>query len=396
MLEQLTLENGVEVYYRNCRDTQNLGLAVLVGSGSAYEEKEKRGITHMLEHMLFKSNEKFSYHEMNKIIEFSGGDWNGSTYWDSMTIYLEALSSKFHRILDVIESIITNKSFKENEFKNEKSVVLTEIENSLNDPSSRIYQLGLRALFGESDLGEPISGLKETVSDLEVSDIVEYKNRIFVSKNVKVVLIGNLKEKHLEKIEEVFRQVPNVNYTKKTPTVDTPSDIVEKMETGEQCYLASTWEVKPKELLEVIMLENILVAGSYNILFEELREKRGIGYSFGVVHDFIMDTGYINIVIEGYDCNKRELAKQTVLEILDNIRENSIEADLIQGKKNYLRFTREKFKNFYADRSEDTARKINHGHKIESMELTDKLLEKPWIGFEKIIREPVFAEIIPK
>ena len=396
MLKELTLSNGVEVYYKECHDTKNLGLAVLIGSGSAYEDKEKRGITHMLEHMLFKSNQRYSYQEMNRIIEFSGGDWNGSTYWDSMTIYLEALSSKFNRILDVVESIIMNNSFRRDEFTNEKSVVLTEIENSLNDPASRIYQLGLRALFGESDLGEPISGFKETVSRLEIDDLVEYKSEIFKGRNMKVVLIGNIKNEHLEKVREVFELIPRGDYPKKKPSIGKPENIIEKMETGEQCYMATAWRVKPSELLEVIMLENILVAGSYNILFEELREKRGIGYSFGIVHDFIMDTGYMNMVIEGYDCKKRELAKQTVLEILDNIRENSIPDDLIQGKKNYLRFIREKFKNFYADRSEDTVRRIYQGYMIESMDLTNKLVEEAWKGFERIIREPVFAEITPK
>ena len=394
-LTTITLDNGVKLKIHRCRGAKNIGFSLLTRYGSTFEPKDKRGLTHLLEHMLFKSNSKYTAREMNRIIEFAGGDWNGSTYWDSMTIYFDVLSKGLLKVLDVLDSVIMNRSFDPVEFKNEKYVVLTELENNFNDPVARIYQLGLRALFGDSDLGSPISGYRETVESITLEDLIELKERIFRGNDMIAVTLGDVTDEHIQYIKDILSKIQPGSIKKKKPTRSKPTHIVEEMDTGEQCYLSVSWNVNREELFEVIMLENILSAGTYNILFEELREKRGIGYSFGVVHDFVMDTGYINVVVEGYECKKREEAKVTLLEILDKIKENNIPKDLTEGKKNYLRFIKEKFRSFYGDRAEDTARRIHHGYDLESMELVDRLVEMKWSGFEKIIRKPAIAEIIP-
>jgi len=147
-------------------NTKTVALAVGVKIGSIYEPEERRGISHFLEHMMFKSNYKYSAEEINRIVEFSGGIFNAFTSRDMTVYFFEVLKENFEKVFDVFYSMFTNKEYRENEFEKEKLVVLSEIEMYENDPTRRIYDLGPLALFGKSDLGDPIAGYRETVQSI--------------------------------------------------------------------------------------------------------------------------------------------------------------------------------------------------------------------------------------
>ena len=394
-LSTITLDNGLRIYFKK-EDTTNVGISIGVGIGSAYEDSSFRGISHLVEHMLFKSNRKYSYSEMSKIVEFSGGDWNGSTYWDSTIITAEILSGNLKKLVDIFFHMIINDRFLENEFENEKSVILTEIENSLNDPSSRIFQLCLQSLFGKSDLGDPISGYAETVKAISVDEAIEFKNRYYVANNMVITIIGGFSKDDLENIVKMFGKLEEGRFTKKRPSFDRPRNVIETMDTGEQCYIGYSWMVDKAKMEKIIILENVLTVGMYSILYQELREKRGLGYSYSFVSDFIEDIGYAGIIIDGIDCRNRLKVKELIVEILENLDSNGLSEEFVKGKKNYTRFILEKFKNFYGERAEDTTRRIMLGKEIESMDFSKKILEMDWTNLDGIIKPGFFAEIVPK
>ncbi|MGQ4892473.1 MAG: M16 family metallopeptidase [Candidatus Njordarchaeia archaeon] len=395
MLGKIELDNGLKIYFKR-EETKNIGLSIGVGIGSAYEVSSKRGISHLLEHMLFKSNRKYTAREMSKIIEFAGGDWNATTYWNTTILYTEILSKNLKKVLDVIYHVLTNDRYKEEEFNNEKNVVLTEIETTMSDPIARTYMLCPKTVFGESDLGSPIMGTKETVESITLDDLLDFKERYYKANNMITVLVGGFSRENFEEIKRVLGKLEEAKISKKKPSKGRSRSIVDVMDVGDQCYLCYAWETRRECLYEIIMMESILVMGTYNILFHELREKRGIGYNFGFISDFIEDTGYAGIVVEGLKCSRKKETEELLTDILNNLKHNGVDKSLIEGKKNYLRFIREKFRSFYGERSEDTNRRIQIGYEIESIDLTEELIKIPWKGFQKVLGDGKFSWIVPQ
>ena len=346
--------------------------------------------------MLFKSNKKYDASEMNRVIENIGGDWNASTYWDSTILYAEVLSRNFNKLLDVMYHIIVNDYYREDEFEKEKQVVLTEIDKYQNDPVSKVYQLCPRAVFGDSDLGAPVFGSKETVEKIDVERVLEFKNRYFLANNMVVTIIGGFSGEDLESAVNLFNKIDEGEIVKKTPRRSNPMNIIEEMDVEDQCYICYSWELRKENIFEASMLEAILAMGSYNMLFEKLRQEKGIGYSFGVIQDYLGNIGYIGVVIEGLDCNRNREAILTLKGILSDLRENGVSEEIILGKKNYIRFIREKFRNFYGERAEDTVRRVLNGLELESIDFANELLKREWKEFNKAINDGYLSLITPK
>ncbi len=390
----MELDNGSKLYWFK-EESKNVGLALLIPFGSIYEDKSKRGITHLLEHLLFKSNRKYSAKEMNRIIELSGGEWNASTYWDSFVIQAEFLSSNYKRVLDVFESVVTNDKFLNEEFEKEKEVVLTEIKEQMNDPLSKLYSLVRRSVYGDSDLGAPIGGYPETVEDLTLHEVEEHKRKIFKSRNAIMVLVGGVSSEIIERAKNLLTSIEEGNVEKKKPSWGDGEDIVVEMDTGDICYLAYGWKLPVLDMFRSVMLEYLMVVGSTSLLYDRIREELGLAYSFGSSSDMTHETGYISFGVEGYHCDKRELVKEILLETLWRIKENKIDRELIKGKKNMIEFGKEKYRHFYAERAEDTARRAYLGKPIESIEFAERLVEKNWDNVGEVVSEGYFVEILP-
>ena len=209
------LDNGLTLYTLRIPDASTVGIAIGVKIGSVYEPKDKRGISHFLEHMMFKSNHKYDAEQINMGLELNGGIVNAftSTY---LTCYIvEVIPEGFPKVLDILYSMFENEKYKETEFNNEKKVVLSELEIYNNDPEKRMSELIPKAVFGESDYGDPITGYRETVESISKEDLEEFKAKYYTPKNMFILLEGDFSEKHIELVEKYFSNLEEKEVSKK-------------------------------------------------------------------------------------------------------------------------------------------------------------------------------------
>jgi len=215
-MQYFELSNGLKVYVDK-KESEIVGVAVAIGVRSLYEDLEKRGLSHLIEHMLFKSNEKYSTFEISKIIEYSGGEASAFTSYDAIIIVAEVLPDVYSRVIDILYNMYVNSKYVEKEFEDEKRVVLTEVRKYMNNPEDWISYLGLIALFGKSDYGDPCTGYPETLENISLEDALEFKEKYFTAENTVVVLTGAISNEIIEETLKYFNEVPSGKVYRKKP-----------------------------------------------------------------------------------------------------------------------------------------------------------------------------------
>ncbi|MEO2154401.1 MAG: pitrilysin family protein [Nanoarchaeota archaeon] len=336
---KLTLDNGIPLNLIKTK-AETIGFGFSVKIGSAFEEKEKRGISHFLEHMLFKSNKRYKAEEINKTIELSGGKVNAFTDRDITAFLFEVVPEGFEKALDIFYNMFINDKYKEDEFKTEKEVVKSEITIYESNPSYKIYDLAFKSLFGESDLGEPIVGTIETINNVEKEDLEEFKANYYTTDNIELFLVGNFKDKHINLIKNTFGKIEeSKSKKKKEPTIKKGQDIVEKMETNNIfAILGFLKENKNNKFLNYLIHKKLISNGLSSLLFNELREKEGFAYSINLsIESFNINGKQIFtplLIFNGLNKDKKDIFVKRSLEVLNKKKFNK---DYIEGRKKFFK-----------------------------------------------------------
>jgi len=306
------LGNGV-VLVLDGFESPTAAVVVAVGVGSLYEEKQQRGITHLLEHMLF----RVPGFDVDEAVEALGGSNNAYTQRDLLAVVLEGVSESAPGLVELAYRLYANEQYREEDLQREKDVVLSELRQAREDPSTRVGELALRALFGDSDWGDPIGGTPETVSAISLQDLLEFKRRWFMPDNTVVVLSGGFGEEAARRAAELFSKLEGRSPPRRRPTAAAgPGRIVEEREV-DGVYYAKALRLSADDPAAVYALlygaAFHLETGTKSILFHVLRTG-GVAYSYYVDYDVVGDTGYLEVVVES--ARSLEEARRAVEEAL--------------------------------------------------------------------------------
>ncbi len=331
MVRGHTTENGIKIYLDLVPEANTIGIGVGVLTGSIYEPKDKRGISHLLEHMMFKSNNKYSAKEINLGLELNGGIANAFTS-TFITFYLvEVIPSGFEKVLDILYSMFENDKYDLKEFENEKKVVLSEIERYENDPETRMEDLIPKSVYGNSDYGDPIAGYRETVENITKEELEEYKAKTYVPENMFIVISGNFNEKHVKLVEKYFSRLGGDKPKKKVPKKDKGKDIIIHMNTQNQIYYSLNFRAR-EDLYLAQAFENLVSGGLSSLTFQVIREKYGIGYrvSFEVSYIYPDEIIY-SLEIPGFEKDKEEILENAIEDLYQSIEK--VDEKYFEGRK---------------------------------------------------------------
>jgi len=306
------LGNGV-VLVLDGFESPTAAVVVAVGVGSLYEERRQRGITHLLEHMLF----RVPGFDVDEAVEALGGSNNAYTQRDLLAVVLEGVSESAPGLVELAYRLYANEQYREEDLQREKDVVLSELRQAREDPSTRVGELALRALFGDSDWGDPIGGTPETVSAISLQELLEFKRRWFTPDNTVVVLSGGFGEEAARRAAELFSKLEGRSPPRRRPTAAAgPGRIVEEREV-DGVYYAKALRLSADDPAAVYALlygaAFHLETGTKSILFHALRTG-GVAYSYYVDYDVVGDTGYLEVVVES--ARSLEEARRAVAEAL--------------------------------------------------------------------------------
>lgn len=335
------LKNGVRVLLIPMEGVESLATLVLVKTGSRNEVDAQAGISHVLEHMLFKGSRKFPTPlAVASAVDALGAQYNAYTGKEYTGYYIHADSRHAKKALEILGEMVVQPLILPAELKREQGVIVEEINMYEDTPMERAEEELENLLYQGSDLGRLIIGSKETVRATTPETVRAYKDKWYRGGNLLVVLVGNLRNKTLETgnlLEENFGGLPAgemEDYVSQAMFGRGRSNHLKKK--TEQAHFALGWpgySMKNDKRFAAKLLSNILGGTMSSRLFTEVREKRGLAYYVRASHDSLFDVGQM-VVRAGVRLEKLEEAIEVVKDQIQKLAETVTEKELNLAKDN--------------------------------------------------------------
>lgn len=340
MYKKTALNNGLRIITHRMPEMKSVALGIWIKTGGRYESAHNKGISHYLEHLLFKGTKKYSCRQLKESIEGLGGSLNGFTS-EEVTCYLVKLPSRHLAIaLDILADMVINPLLSQEDIDKERTVILEELKMYKDLPQSYVYDLLDELLWPGQPLGMSVIGSFDSVTRLNRQDLDEYRRKHYTPMNIVVSAAGLLEHDKLAKdVLTIFRPLKDRNpntFAKVKEGQDKPQLKVLPKDT-EQTHLALGFHGFKRDhpLRHALgLLHIILGANMSSRLFNEVREKRGLAYEIGTQVKRFQDTGAF-IVHAGIDNHKVDEAIKLILEELGKIKDNLVTEDEFKRAKEF-------------------------------------------------------------
>ncbi len=298
MIEKHTSENGLRVILENIPSVRSVTIGVWILTGSRNETDINNGISHLIEHMMFKGTNTRSAQDIAEAFDSIGGQVNAFTSREYTCYYARVIDTHKEHALEVLSDMFFNSTFDEVELEKEKKVVSEEIKMYEDAPDDIVHDLLSKAAYGDHALGYPILGTDNHLQSFTREDLFEYKKKYYNPANVVVSVAGNVDADFIKVIEKQFNQFDNSNEPNK---IEKPSFLAQELTRSkdtEQAHLCFGYEgisIKDERYSSLAVLNNVLGGSMSSRLFQEVREKKGLAYSVFSHHSSYLDTGLLTI-----------------------------------------------------------------------------------------------------
>lgn len=339
--ELTKLPNGLRVLTVPMKGRQSCGVAVWIRTGARYESHQEAGISHFLEHMLFKGTTSRSAQQIKQAVEGVGGSMNAFTGEEMTCYFAKLLKLQMPVAMEVLADMVLNSTFPEAEVEKERYVILEEIKMYKDLPSHEAHEKMSSLLWPKHSLGRPIAGTQESVTALKRTDLVNYQERYYGPANMLVSVAGDVR--HQDVLKQVKKHF-NFRGKVKASSFDKASFLREgqriwiKTKKIEQTHLVLAFQglarVHP-DRYKLSLLHVMLGANMSSRLFEEVREKRGLAYEIKSGLVSYIDTGAF-IVSAGVEAKKAPECIRVVLNELSQISKQPPSAEELKRAKDFF------------------------------------------------------------
>ena len=313
----IILPNGLKVITIK-KDTRLASINIGVNIGSLYEDEKELGMSHFVEHMLFKGTKNRSNEQLNRELEFLGGDYNAYTDYISTVYSITCLDEEFEKGIELLSDMVLNSSFDEKEMKKEKGVVLSEIKSDKDDIEDLSISRTHEYAFDKSALRNSIAGTEEHVKRFKRKQVYDFYKKYYTPDNCVIVTVSAFSHEQMQKIiTDLFGKWEGKSHKKAKIIKEENKNIVKttyksQIEQGTVTYLYAFKEVCEKDKLPLKILSYKLAESSNSILFRELREERGLAYDVYSQMDLDENVNTMNIFT-----SVREESIDEVIEVIN-------------------------------------------------------------------------------
>jgi predicted Zn-dependent peptidase len=338
--QKTVLPNGVKVITETIPYVRSVSLGLWLDVGSRDEPGQSSGISHFIEHMVFKGTQTRTASEIASYIESVGGVLNAFTGREQTCYYSKFLDEHLEKAVEILFDLINNPVFDSSDIEKEKKVVLEEIRDIEDSPGDLIHDLFARAIFGNHPLGRSILGNRGTVMRMSRSKVLRYMARFYRPGNIIVAACGNLKHQRLVQMTSKYvdpRIVPQSANGRKKP-IFKPDRRTYRRKTNQThiCLGLPAKEFNHKSRTALLLLNSILGGGMSSRLFQRLREDLGLVYNVFSYLDFFADNGIFGIYL-GTERKNVHKALAAVRGEVNNITENRLPVSEIEKAKEQLK-----------------------------------------------------------
>ena len=288
MIRQAKLTNGIRVIMEPMDNLRSVSLGVWVNAGSVYEAGADAGISHFIEHMVFKGTARRSAADIAAEMDAVGGNLNAFTAKECTCFYAKVLDENLPLAVDMLSDITLHPAMDEQEMEKEKRVVIEEILMSEDSPEDKAFETAGSAYYGGTVLSSAILGTAETVSAFTREQVLAYMDRRYVTGNLVLACAGSFApETLLPLLEQAFRDCPRAKADKKWLFVRKDTEQVNA------CLMLPGFRLDTEENFALAVLSNALGGSMSSRLFQKIREELGLAYSVYTYPMAYRDTGAI-------------------------------------------------------------------------------------------------------
>src|SRR5438270_10604799 len=299
-IERATLQNGIRIVTESMPYVRSVSLGLWIGSGSRVERGPENGISHFIEHMVFKGTKHRSAEDIARSIDSVGGGLDAFTSKELVSFNTKVMDEHLPFALDVLADLVLHPLFRREDSEKEKRVILEEIKMEADQPEFVLHEAFTSSFWKGHGLGKPILGTRETVKKYERDMLLGFYKRVYSPSNILITAAGNLK--HEEVVRMIGEKFGDMGDRGTPPTTTTPKAyaplILKKKESLEQVHIAIGVPAYPlaHELrFPLYILNTVLGGGMSSRLFQDIRERKGLAYAVYSELNLFSDTGCFTV-----------------------------------------------------------------------------------------------------
>lgn len=338
--KKTALESGLKVITEEIPHVRSVALGFWVAVGARDESDNFSGMSHFLEHLMFKGTRTRSAKQISEIFDTLGGELNAYTAKEYTYYYTRLLDKQVPVGAEVLSDMLQDSLFGEKEIAAEKEVVLEEINLHQDTPDELIHDLFAESLWKNHPLGRSGLGDANTVRSFTKEDVIEYFSQNYALDNMVVAGAGNLKhEEIVSLIKELFSQNKPKGIARKRVGPQAASGVAVLEKKTEQAHIAYGTKglgARDKDRFILAILDNILGGGMSSRVFQEVREKRGLVYSIYSYHSLYTETGLFSVYAGTRPSQVEEVVKIVKNEI-ESIVDKGVAAEELHRAKEYIK-----------------------------------------------------------
>ena len=328
--QKTVLENGIRVVSESFPHVRSISVGVWANVGSRDESAEMNGISHFLEHMVFKGTKNRNVREIAQSLESLGGYLNAFTTKEQTCFYARVLDAHLGEAIDVIADLLLNATFKQNELEKERLVVIEELRNAEDDPEDIIHDYFEKSLFPDDSLGFPIIGTEANLRRFQRDDLRQHLGTKYLPSRMVIAAAGNVNHRELVKLSERYFRRLQLNGTQHKrsfgpmqTTKSTSKEYLRPIQQAHICLGTLAYSIKHRHRYPLVVLNALLGEGMSSRLYQTIRERYGYAYSVYSFVTLLSDTGIFGGYI-GTDRKNIERALELFHAELEKLRKRPL------------------------------------------------------------------------
>ena len=333
-------DNGLRLIVKQMPGLMSVTMGIIVHTGASIETDGEDGISHFIEHMMFKGTQKRSAFRISDDMDAIGAQMNAYTSKDLTCYYAKSTTGHAGEAFEILSDLFLNSTFPEAEIAREKGVILEEINMNDDTPDDLCLDLLSKAFYGERGYGRNILGPRKNVSSFTRQDIKKYMSRRYTPENIVISMAGNIEPKYAEElVDRYFSEMRAVPTDKVDVQVEYPAKSLFRKKDIEQIHVGYAFpSVKRYDaLFDATQILNSILGGSMSSrLFKKVREELGLAYTVYSYLSAYEETGSL-VVYSGVNASNYHNSVDAVLGCIDDVKSKNIsKEEFMRGKEQLI------------------------------------------------------------
>lgn len=332
-------DNGVRLIVKQMPGLMSVTMGIIVHTGASVETDEEDGISHFIEHMMFKGTNTHTAFQLSDEMDRIGAQVNAFTSKDITCYYTKSTTSHAHEAFDILAEMFLNSTFPKEEMVREKGVIVEEINMNDDTPDDYCLDLLSRAFFGDNGFGRNILGTRENVKRFTKADVEAYMSKYYTPDNIVISMAGNIEALEAESmVAKFFEGLPCVKSQSHPVPVKLVSKHLYKKKDIEQIHLGIAFpSVKRYErLFDATQIMNSVLGGSMSSrLFQKVREELGLAYTVYSYLSSYAETGSL-VIYAGVNAENYLKSVQAIFDCIESLRKRDISEDEFKRGKEQM------------------------------------------------------------